>query len=127
MSAKSNPAGWFEVYVDDLARARAFYEAVLQRPLAELPTPDPQMQLLAFEMNQEGYGASGALVKHPMMKPGLGGTVVYFSCLDCAQEAERAVAHGGQICIPKKSIAPYGFIAWIIDTEGNTVGLHSMQ
>jgi predicted enzyme related to lactoylglutathione lyase len=123
----SNPVGWFEIYVADLERARAFYEAVLQRSLSDLPSPDPQMQLLAFSMNQEGYGACGALVKHPMMNPGVGGTVVYFSCQDCAQEAERAAAHGGQICLPKMGIGPYGFIAWIIDSEGNTVGLHSMQ
>ena len=29
MSTPRNPVGWFEIYVTDMARARAFYEAAL--------------------------------------------------------------------------------------------------
>ena len=27
---KSNPVGWFEIYVQDMRHAKAFYEAVFQ-------------------------------------------------------------------------------------------------
>jgi uncharacterized protein len=66
-------------------------------------------------------------VKYEGKSSGGSGTIVYFSCEDCAIEAARAAAHGGRICRPKFSIGPYGFIAFITDTEGNMVGLHSRQ
>ena len=59
----NNPVGWFEIYVQDMERARTFYEAVLGLRLSRLDSPG--MDMLAFPMNQQGYGASGALVKMP--------------------------------------------------------------
>lgn len=124
----SNPVGWFEIYVRDLARAQVFYETVLGRPLQSLPQaprPDsPEMRV--FGMQNEGYGATGALVCMPGFEPAGNSVLVYFSCADCAVEAARAVAAGGQIVQPKKGIGPYGFIALVNDTEGNMIGLHSM-
>ena len=37
----NNPVGWFEIYVQDMARARAFYEAMLGLRLERLPGPEP--------------------------------------------------------------------------------------
>ena len=56
--------------------------------------------------------------------PSAGGTLIYFSCEDCGVEAFRVAAARGQVFREKFSIAPYGFIAIIIDTEGNMIGLH---
>ena len=128
MSTPNNPVGWFELHVNDMARAKAFYQAVFQRPLEDLATPPGgDMQMSAFTMNPAGGGAAGALVKSPRAKPGTGGTLVYFSCEDCAVEAARAAAAGGTVCQPRTSIGEYGFIAIVQDTEGNTIGLHSRQ
>ncbi len=41
--------------------------------------------------------------------------------------AARAAKNGGSIFSEKMAIGPYGFIALVHDTEGNTIGLHSMQ
>ncbi|MEN9455612.1 MAG: hypothetical protein RL210_1131 [Pseudomonadota bacterium] len=127
---KSNPVGWFEIYVQDMPRAKAFYEAVFQVGLTPLENPDPQgfpdMQMLAFPSSMEDYGAAGALV-HMAGCPSGGSTLVYFSCEDCAAEAERAAANGGRLIKGKMSIDPHGFIAMVMDTEGNVIGLHSMQ
>lgn len=57
---------------------------------------------------------------------GVGGTIIYFTCADCAQETARAAQNGGQIVRDKFSIGPYGFISLVLDTEGNMIGLHSM-
>ena len=38
-----NPVGWFEIYVDDMERAKSFYEAVLKVKLEKLPGPDVEM------------------------------------------------------------------------------------
>ena len=119
-----NPVGWFEIYVNDLARAGRFYAAVLERPLRAAPN-DGTFEALEFEGQMPGSGAMGALMKHPMRKPSSEGTMVYFSCVDCAKTSELALAHGGQIFKPKWSIGEHVYIAIIGDTEGNAIGLHS--
>ena len=126
-----NAVNWFEIYVEDMARAKTFYEAVLEITLETLDAPaDPaagEMTMLAFPMSDAEYGAGGALVRMAGVSPGVGGTLVYFSCEDCAVEAARAADHGGRILREKMPIGQYGFIALVNDTEGNMIGLHSMQ
>ena len=122
-----NPVGWFEIYVDDLTRAKTFYEAVFEVNLEVLGDPDDSsIQMLAFPSDMEKYGATGALVKMEHVIAGGGGTLVYFACDDCAIEAERAKAAGGLIQRPKMDIGEYGFICLVLDSEGNMIGLHSM-
>lgn len=120
-----NPVGWFEIYVQELERARKFYQSVLQTKLERLNSPG--MEMWAFPMNMERSGASGALVKMPGFPSGGNSTLVYFSCVDCAAEAGRVLKAGGRIQKEKFSIGEYGFIALAIDTEGNMFGLHSMK
>jgi uncharacterized protein len=122
-----NPVGWFEIYVQDLMRAKNFYEQVLGVELSKLESPMPELEMLAFPMNMESSGASGALAKMEGCPSGGMGTLVYFTCDDCAHEASRVEDAGGKVCKPKFSIGPYGFIALATDTEGNMVGLHSMK
>jgi predicted enzyme related to lactoylglutathione lyase len=121
----NNPVGWFEIYVQDMARAKRFYESVLQVKLEKLGSPDVEMW--SFPMSMEHYGASGSLVKMEGVTSGGNSTLVYFSCKDCAIEAGRIVASGGRIKREKTPIGQYGFIALAFDTEGNVFGLHSMQ
>ena len=125
MNTTRNPVGWFEIYVQDMNRAKAFYEATLDAKLEELPSPG--IKMLAFPMKPDLPGCAGALVKYEGKSSGDGGTLVYFSCADCATEASRAAKNGGRIFKEKFSIGQYGFIALIIDTEGNMVGLHSLK
>ena len=123
---KPNPVVWFELYVQDMNRAKKFYEAVFQTKLDPLPTPMPGMDMFTFKMEKDKVGAGGALVKMEGVSPGGGGTLIYFSCDDCAVEAKRAAQNGGKIFKDKFSIGEYGQIALVIDTESNMIGLHSM-
>ena len=45
-----NPFTWIEIYVDDMNRARKFYEAVLDIKLTEMPMPagTDDLQMLSF-------------------------------------------------------------------------------
>lgn len=119
-----NAVGWFEIYVQDMNRAKKFYETVFETKLEKLGPED--IEMWAFDMTQENYGASGALVKMEGTPSGFAGTLVYFSCEDCGNEAGRVEKAGGKIFKPKFSIGEYGFIALVHDTEGNMIGLHSM-
>jgi predicted enzyme related to lactoylglutathione lyase len=121
----NNPVGWFEIYVQDMGRAKRFYESVFQLKLEKLDSPEVEMW--SFPMTMDRYGAPGSLVKMEGFPSGGNSTLVYFSCKDCAIEAGRVVASGGRIQREKMSIGQYGFIALVFDTEGNMFGLHSMQ
>lgn len=124
-----NPFTWVEIYVDDMNRARAFYESVLQIELVEMHAPEGmgEMQMLSFPWVEGASNISGALVKMADFKPGPGGTLVYFACADCATEIARVEAAGGKILQPKIPISEYGFCAIGMDIEGNTIGFHSMK
>ena len=121
----NNPVGWFEIYVQDLDRAKKFYESVFQLKLQKLN--GPAMELWAFPMDLNRWGAGGALVKMDGFSSGGNSTLVYFSCEDCSIEESRAAKFGGRIQRSKMSIGEYGFISLVFDTEGNMLGLHSLQ
>ena len=125
MNTNRNPVGWFEIYVQDIERAKAFYEKTFQVTLDRLESPG--IELFAFPMQADNPGCAGAIAKMKDKDSGGGGTIVYFSCADCAVEAARAAENGGQICKEKMSIGQYGFIALVLDPDGNLIGLHSMQ
>ena len=121
----NNPVCWFEIYVQDMPRARQFYEAVLAVTLTQMPAGD--LEMYGFPSHQEGQGAAGTLVRVAGMPSGGNSTLVYFACEDCAVEASRVVAAGGRLHQDKFSIGEYGFCALALDTEGNMFGLYSMQ
>lgn len=120
----SNPVGWFEIYVQDMSRAKAFYEAVFDVTLEDAQMP---VDMWMFPMDHQAVGAPGALVQMEGMPSGGNSTVIYFSCEDCATEQARTTAHGGSVFKEKFSIGEHGFIAIVKDTEGNMIGLHSMK
>lgn len=123
-----NPVGWFEIYVNDIARAKKFYESVLCVQLEKLGDPnDSNIKMLSFPSDMEKYGVTGALVKMDGFPAGGNSTLVYFSCDDCSIEESRVTSYGGRIQKPKMSIGEYGFISLAIDTEGNMFGLHSLK
>jgi predicted enzyme related to lactoylglutathione lyase len=122
---KNNAVCWFEIYVQDIERAKAFYEAVFQVKLERLNSPDAE--LWSFPLDMDRWGAGGALVKMDGVSSGGNSTLVYFSCDDCAVESGRVAAAGGRVQREKWSIGEYGYIALAVDTEGNMIGLHSVK
>ena len=124
-----NVVNWFEIYVNDMNRAKKFYETVLLKELMDLPMPDNAAggQMLAFPWVENAPYAAGALVKHQMGKPSSSGTIVYFACNDCSEELSRVEAAGGKVIAPKFAIGQHGFCGIASDTEGNTIGFHSTK
>ena len=122
----TNVVGWFEIYVEDMDRAKNFYSKVFQ--FGEfMDLSDPDWEMFAFPWVEKGEFAAGALSKAKGMKPGKGGTVVYFNCEDCAIEEARVVESGGKVLKSKFSIGDYGFVAIAEDSEGNMIGLSSKK
>lgn len=124
---KTNAVGWFDIYVNDMGRAVAFYEAVLEKKLKKISDPTGETQMMSFFGNTTSYGATGALVKSSYSRPGVGGTMVYFSVEDCSIQESRVVAAGGKVVRSKFSIGEFGWVTLCEDTEGNMFGFNSMK
>jgi len=123
----NNPVNWFEIYVQDIERAKTFYETVLEVKMDSLSPPDGELSMYSFPMSTDDFGSSGAIVHHDMVPSGGNSTLVYFHCDDCAVEEARIEAAGGKLERPKMSIGGYGYVSLATDPDGNRFGLHSMQ
>ena len=123
--AAQNPVNWFEIYVDDIDRAQAFYESLLGITMSPSPMQGGEMDMRMFPAEMGAPGATGAIIRHPMRQPNSQGSLVYFSVEDCGKTTDRAKGQGALVFVEKQSIGEYGFIAIIGDSEGNSIGLHS--
>ncbi len=123
MADSINPVHWFEISVNDMDRARKFYESALG---LQLGLNRVESTLMAwFPTTEGGAGCSGALLKSEGRTPSHDGTMIYFSVPDIEAVLARVEANGGRTLTPKTDIGEYGFYAYFEDSEGNRVGLHS--
>jgi predicted enzyme related to lactoylglutathione lyase len=109
---------WFEIPVLDLARAMAFYEAVLGVPLERRVIDGHEMAVFL-----EPEGAAGALAHGESYVPSLDGCRVYFDVADVAQILDRAVAAGGRVLYPVTEVEPGIRVAEFADCEGNRIAV----
>ena len=110
---------WFEIPVQDLARAVEFYGTVLGEPLGTMDGPSGPMHVF-----MGADGPAGALASDELT-PSEQGVLVYLGCDDIPAALSRAEQAGGAIVQPKTSIGPHGWIGRFTDTEGNAVALHT--
>lgn len=121
----TNPVGWFEIPVTDMALSKNFYQQVFQLELTMMEMASDQMALFPFDHQQSGCG--GALVLGPDSRPSAAGTTVYFQTTDVGPVLKRVAMAGGEVLLPKTAIGEHGFIGLFLDPAGNKLGLHSMQ
>ena len=119
---------WFEIPATDLARATKFYEAIFGISLIHMDLANIKMRMFPIEDQMTGIG--GAVVDSGgFHKPSsTDGPLIYLNGNPDVQKVlDKVEAAGGKIMVPKTEISPeYGFMAVIIDTEGNRIGLHSI-
>jgi hypothetical protein len=125
MSASPHAINWFEIPATDFARAKAFYETVLGRSIETMTMGPSIMGFLSSSPDSVG----GAIVQGDGAAPSRTGTLVYLNGgEDLAPMRARVEGAGGSVVVPKTDIGSgCGCFAHFIDTEGNKVGLHSMQ
>jgi uncharacterized protein len=123
----TNAISWFEIPATNLQRAQQFYETIMDTTLIPMDMGDMKMRMFPLE-NMEGVG--GALVENNEFytPSATAGTLIYLNGNpDVQKVVDRVVAAGGQVVVPKTEISPeYGYMAVIIDTEGNRIGFHSI-
>ncbi len=113
----------FEIPANDVDRAIAFYQAVLDIPIEKMEMPGMEMGVFPYE-NQAVHGV---IMKAEGMVPSANGVTVYLNGGDDLQPMlDRIEANGGEIIVPKTPHADEsGFFALFLDSEGNQLGLNS--
>lgn len=126
---QKNVISWFEIGTVDLDRATKFYETIFNVTLAPMDMDNIKMRMFPVTDMMEGVG--GALVDSGgFHKPSAtDGPLIYLNGNpDLQRVLDKVEAAGGTIMVPKMEITPeYGHMAVILDTEGNRIGLHSIQ
>ncbi len=121
----ANPVTWFEIPVSDIVRAQKFYEESFGYSLKLEESGSTKMA--QFPMEDNGTNCSGSLVQQKDFLPSSQGTRIYFSVADIEDVLKKVEKSGGKCLENKKSIGQYGFIGVFMDTEGNTIALHSIK
>ena len=117
----ANNLASFAIHVDDVDRARAFYEAVFGWVFE--PWGPPGFYLI-HTGDADSPGIQGLMHRRqvPRSGTGLNGFEPSFAVDDVDAVVERVVAHGGTITMPKVAIPTVGALVRFLDTEGNDVG-----
>lgn len=122
-----NAISWFEIPTSDIARAQAFYEAIFGIQMTALDLPNIKMRMFPTE---DPMGVGGSLVNSGgFHKPSsTDGPLLYLNANpDVQLVLDKVVESGGKVLVPKTQISPdFGYMAVIIDTEGNRIALHSI-
>jgi predicted enzyme related to lactoylglutathione lyase len=125
---KTNVITWFEIPVTDLTRAKTFYEAILDIKMVVRNDGGNEGIFFPHDPNvvQATSGrVTGVLSKSDKNSPSGNGTVVYINASPSLQTVLDKVEKAGGKILTGKIAIPAGFIAMILDSEGNKVGLHA--
>jgi len=130
IDAQTNVLTWFEIPVTDTKRAKQFYETILDIQMTTREFPETHEALTFFPYDPDVIQATsgritGVLAESPQSKPATEGILVYINAYPQIQDVlDRVEDAGGKIVVPKMQMNA-GYIAIILDTEGNRVGLHA--
>ena len=121
-----NMINWFEIPVDDFTRAKAFYESIFEFSLTELNIGDTH-KMATFPVDQQSGKVGGGIMAGEGYVPSSNGALLYLNANpDLQNVLDRVESNGGSVVMPKRQISEdVGFMAVIIDTEGNRIALHS--
>ncbi len=119
-----NALNWFEIPSINHDRAVQFYSSILDAPLHLEVIEGVPNAILPYDGGDQG-AVGGAVIFDARVKPTADGSVPYLNCQGQLDEVlARVLSAGGQIIMPRKD-SVFGSSAWILDTEGNRIGLHS--
>jgi predicted enzyme related to lactoylglutathione lyase len=125
-----NTAYWVEIPATNFERAIKFYETIFAVEM--YPVPMPRGKYAIFPLDMDAKGAGGAVVEGADYKPSDNaekGPITYLDRdEDLSIPLSRVEKAGGKVLLGKTkngANGEFGFIAHILDSEGNRMGLHS--
>ena len=97
-----NPVVWFEICVEDMKRAKTFYEGLLDMALEEAKMEGVEVWIFLHDISKTG--AAGALIEHEMPPP------MYMACWSIFQYRIVASGKTGQVLRAFQFI----YLKWIV-------------
>ena len=120
-----NSINWFEIPVKNFERAKGFYGTILSGEIMTMPHLEYKYGILPGDMQN---GVTGGIVEGEGFEPSAKGPLIYLNGGDdLSVPLSKVEKAGGKILLPKSAIGGNGFMAHILDTEGNKIALHSMK
>lgn len=119
----------FEIQVDDVERAKAFYSAAFAWEFQDWSEAVGGATYWGIVTGPEDQpGINGGLLQRPAPAPDAHqGTNAYVCTLEVddydAAEA-RILEAGGQVALPKMALVGMAWQGYYLDPEGNTFGIH---
>ena len=115
----------FEIPATDISRAVDFYQAILNINIEKMEMPEMQMGIFPYEEQM----VTGVIIKADGYQPSADGVTIYLNGGDNLQVIlDKVEPNGGKILVPKTLHADEsGFFALFLDSEGNKIGLHSLN
>lgn len=113
----------FEIQVDDVERAKAFYGDVFGWTYAKFPGGDFEYWLINVGDQTQG---GGILPRNAPASPA-GTCPTAFVCTmnvdSVDQSVQKALNAGGTLARPKNHIPGMGWVAYLLDPDGNQFGV----
>ncbi|MDB6064362.1 MAG: glyoxalase/bleomycin resistance protein/dioxygenase [Pedosphaera sp.] len=117
---------WFQIPAVNLDRAMKFYGDILNATFHQMAMGTEKHAFFALD-TQGSERTGGEIIQSAKLKPSVDGVIIYFDAPGGVDAVlSRVEKAGGKITVPKTGIGEFGFIALVLDTEGNQIGLHSM-
>ena len=116
---------FFDIPATDFSRAVSFYKAVLGLEISETEMFGTKMGFFPTD----GANVSGAIVQGENYKPSREGVIIYLhGGMDLQNILDKVESNNGKVIGPKRHISPeIGYVGMFIDSEGNKIGLHSIN
>ncbi|MBD0778964.1 VOC family protein [Maribacter sp. ANRC-HE7] len=119
-----NAVNWFEIPATNYERAKKFYETMLGITITDMHMPNVKYGMFPYDNDNNGVG--GGIVEMEGAKPSADGITLYLNAgNDLIEPLGRVESAGGKILMPKTDIGENGYMAQLMDTEGNRIALHS--
>lgn len=116
---------FFEIQADDMERASKFYKTVFNWQITTQPG------LPVDYRRVETKGISGGILKRPARRPepeqGTNAATISMEVEGFDNTAEKILANGGQIALPKFPVPGKCWQGYFLDTEGNTFGIFEVD
>jgi predicted enzyme related to lactoylglutathione lyase len=118
----------FEIQVDDVERAKAFYAAAFGWSFEDYGqfTGSPYWGIVTGSGDEPGIDGGMLQRPAPAPEPGQGANAFVATVqVDDYDETERRIlAAGGQVAMPKTALTGMAWQGYYLDPEGNTFGIH---
>jgi len=131
IDAETNVITWFEIPVLDTARAKKFYETILDIEMQTQYIEETRDEMTFFPslpgvIQATSGRVTGVLLKNERSKPSSEGAIIYINANPSIDTViDKIEPAGGKVILSKTQMRA-GYFSIFLDTEGNRVALHAI-